>query len=95
MTRMHSWLLCSCKDSASYRASIREVNILSGYHSITADSDDLCISVGETEDVQWRESCKGGKQETINQWEGQMIVIEKGVEEKKKMEITTDFLSYI
>lgn len=34
MTRMHSWLLCSCKGSASYRASIREVNILSGYHSL-------------------------------------------------------------
>lgn len=34
MTHMHSWLLCSCKDSASYRTSIREVNTLSGYHSL-------------------------------------------------------------
>ena len=36
------------------------------FASITADSDDLCI-VGEIEDIQWRKSCKGGKQETINQ----------------------------
>lgn len=62
------------------------------FTSITADSDDLCISVGEIEDIQ-RESCKGGKQETIDRWEGQMIAIAKRVEEKIHLRWTFSYTS--
>lgn len=70
VTRMHSWLLCC------WRCTLLSINQRGQYSvgipftSITADSDDLCISVAETEGIQWRESCKGGKQETIKQWDG-------------------------